>query len=395
MEGATSPAVLPVGGPADVPDFNRAVMTYRHERKFGRRRNVVWYNRVQDYTRGYMDRLWPVMKHPMMRGTLVLDFDKRPIGLSLIERRLEQEKKGEDTRWRYYYRGRPEGLRLYRVDQLAAAFSDPEKHFDPNLKPASEQEEKRLVWLGVETQDLTARLAEMLDHMAASGLTQKWTRKGEIGLRVTHVYRDSPAAAAGIQVGDILLEVKETGKDKPIELEPSGGRGGFRGSMPWMMGRGGRSSGGDGAIDRRNYLTALLTRLGPGTEITLAYLQGTERKTHDFTLQWAPHDFESADKVKDEKTGLTVKNLTYDVRAMLRLDDDQPGVIVAKVEDGEKADIAQIVPYQIITELNGRPVSDVKDYETRMKAIQEADTGTAVFTLLWMGKSRIVRIEFP
>jgi hypothetical protein len=146
----------------------------------------------------------------------------------------------------------------------------------------------------------------------------------------------------------------------------------------------------------RDYLTQLLTRLGPGAKISLAYLRGKEKLTHDFVLEWAPYDFDSAKKFKDEKAGLTVKDLTYDVRALLRLGDDQPGVIVAKVEDGQKADIAQIMPQHIITHINGQPLKDVKDFEEKMAAVEKATgPGTAELTLLWLGKSNIVRIQFP
>lgn len=394
MDGATSPGVLPMADAGPVPDFHRAVLTYVHERKFGRRRDTVWYNRVRGYGRGYKDRLWPELKTPPARGALILGIDRRPIGLCLIERRLEEEKKGEGGRWRYYYRGQQDGLQLYCMDQLVDAFKDPQAHFDPNLKPASEQEEKRLVWLGVETQPVGPRLAEMLDRLAGSKEIQKWTRKGEIGLRVAYVYEGSPAEKAGIVEGDILLEITEEGKTVPIELEP-GSRSGYRSYGRYGSGasRGGFSSSPAGG--RRNYLTELLTRLGPGTKIALTYLHGTEKKTHDFALEWAPHDLESADKFKDEKTGLTVKNLTYDIRAALRLKNDQPGVVVAKVEEGEKADIAQIGTHQIITEINGRPVRSVDEYKEIITPIAEGQQGgTAVLALLWMGKSHMVKITY-
>jgi len=45
----------------------------------------------------------------------------------------------------------------------------------------------------------------------------------------------------------------------------------------------------------------------------------------------APPDFDSARRWRNRKVGLTVKDLTYDIRTYLRLSDDQPGVIVSKV----------------------------------------------------------------
>ncbi len=382
---AESPAVMPLQ-PVPLPDVNRAVLTYVAERKFGGRRDTVWYNRISGYNRSYKDTLWPETQTPLTRGTLVMDFQGRPMGMSLIERRPEEEKKGESSRsWRY--RSRNDQLKLYQMDKLVDAFRNPQAHFDPNLRPTDQREEKRLVWLGVETQPVTPVLAEMLDDMASGEMVQKLTRRGQIGIRVTYVYEGSPADKAGIKPGAILIEVTEEGKDDPIELKPRGSYNRYS-----RYGRYSMAS----STNRNNYLTKLLTRLGPGAKIALTYLEGTEKKTHDFTLAWAPYDYASANKFKDEKTGLTVKDLTYDVLAYLHLPADQPGVIVWKVEPGEKAAVARITPFMILTELNSRPLKDVDDYQKRIEAIQQAEGGgTAVIKILVMGKSRMVRIVFP
>lgn len=386
-DGAESPAVLPSEW-AQVPDIQRAVMTYLPERKFGGRRDTLWYNRISGYKREYKDEQWPGYTNPLPRGTLVMDFDGRPIGLAMIERRPEEEKKGNARR---ISRDRDESVKIYRMAKLADAFASPEAHFDPNLRPTDEREEKRLVWLGVETQPVTPELAEMLDEMAGGDSVQKLTRRGEVGLRVTHVYTGSPAEKAGIRPGTVLLEIREQGKNDPIELKPLEGSYGYRFSRFRSYGG---SSDSDG--NRSNYLTKLLTRLGPGTKVAIAYLDGTEKKSQDFILEWAPYDYSSAAKFKDEKSGLTVKDLTYDIRAILHLDASQPGVICAKVEPGEKAAVAQIHPSVILTEINGRPIANVEDYQKRMEEIQGgANGGVADIRLLWMGKNRMVRITFP
>lgn len=387
MTGATSPGVLKAADAVAVPDFNRAVLTYVHERKFGQRRNTVWYNRVSSYDRGYEDRLWPTLKRRVGAGTLVLDTAGKPVGLCLVERFLDKEKRGEDSDW---YSDEADAVRLYPLSQLAEALARPADHFDANLEPVTGQQGHRLVWLGVETQLLDSRLAEMLDRIAGGDAVQQATRSGEIGLRITYLHKNSPAAKASLAEGDILLSITEAGKTKPIELTGEDSGGGY-----WWGGYAPRSATGT-QFERRNTLTRLLTRLGPGTTVELRYLSGGEVKTRTFVLQWSPPDYESADKYKDEKTGMTVKNLTYDVRAMLKLADDQSGVIVAKVEPGEKASMAQIYGFVIITELNGEPLENIKDYERLIKAVQDdGDGGTAVLSLWSMGKTRMVRIEFP
>jgi hypothetical protein len=388
---ATLPQALPLAGPA-LPEVNRAMLTYVAERKFGRRRDTVWYNRLTWYVKGYNDRLWPHPENALARGTLAMTFDEKPVGLCLTERQPEREKKEGEGRG-----GGSEMVRLYRLGELAEALKNPQAHFDPTLKPASEQEEKRTVWLGVEYQAMGPELAEMLDDLSGGGQAQKLSRNGEIGLRVTWVHKHSPAEKAGIAPGDVLLEIREEGKTEPIELRPRGEDGetfnpyaARRRSRGGFFQLSGSSRGG-----RAGYLTSLLTRLGAGTKIALVYLHGEEKVTQNFTLEWAPYDSASANKYKDEKTGVTVKDLTYDVRALLRLADDQPGVIVSKTEDGQKAAVADISPGVIITEINGKALRSVEDYEQAMTAIQKGKTGTAVLKLLWMGKNRMVKIEFP
>jgi hypothetical protein len=386
MTDATSPGVLKADDAAAVPDFNRAVLTYVHERKFGQRRNTVWYNRVSSYDRGYEDRLWPTLKRRAEAGTLVLNTAGKPVGLCLVERFLDKEKRGEDNGWYY---DDADAVRLYPLSKLAAALAKPSDHFDANLRPATGQQGHRLVWLGVETQLLDSRLAEMLDRIAGGDAVQQATRSGEIGLRITYLHKNSPAAKASLAEGDILLSITEDGKTKPIELTGEGS-GGY-----WWGGYAPRSATGT-QFGRRNNLTKLLTRLGPGTKVELRYLSGDEVKTQAFVLQWSPPDYESADKYKDEKTGVTVKDLTYDIRAMLKLDGDQPGVIVAKVEPGEKAALARIGGGVIITNINGESLKSIKDYERLIKGVQgNTDGGTAVLSLWSMGKSRRVKIEFP
>jgi hypothetical protein len=389
---AVSPGVLPQEA-APLPEVNRAMLTYLAERHFGHRRDTLWYNRLSGYTRGYQDRLWPQPANYMKRGTLALTFDEKPLGLCLIERRPEEEKKGEHGR---YSRGNDEEFQLYRMAELADAFKNPQMHFDPNLKPATEREEKRVVWLGVETQPVSPLLAEMLDDQLGSDQTQKLTRNGQVGLRITYVYKGSPAEKAELAPGDILLELREDGKAEPIELKNEGERGGGDEAFFSFSQRGrGGSRMGLASPSHNGYLTGMLTRLGPGAKVTLVYLRGTVKNTQNFTLELAPYDAASANKFKDEKTGLTVKDLTYDMRAFLRLSDDQPGVVVSKVEEGQKAAVAQVYPGLIITEINGRALKNVGDYEQAMTALQKAGAGTAVLKLLWMGKSRIIRIEFP
>lgn len=66
-----------------------------------------------------------------------------------------------------------------------------------------------------------------------------------------------------------------------------------------------------------------------------------------------PRDFESARKHKDEDLGLTVKELTYEMSKALNLEEDAPGVVLAKVA--------------------GEPISSLEGFAESIKKAREAD----------------------
>ena len=178
----------------------------------------------------------------------------------------------------------------------------PQGHFDPFARPMSRKEELRPAWLGVEFQPMTPALARALDAENA-------TRGGARGLLVTDVYDASPAARNGIKPGDILLSIGLQGFAGEIDLAVPAGSGE------------GRRSDTQGRLWRPtvNYLTVLLTQIGPGREARLRLLQGKKENTLDFTVEKAPDDFDNADQYQETSIGLTVRELTYEVRKVLRL----------------------------------------------------------------------------
>ena len=50
-----------------------------------------------------------------------------------------------------------------------------------------------------------------------------------------------------------------------------------------------------------------------------------------------PPSYDSAPKYKQEALGLTVRDMTYEVRRYLQKKDDDPGVVISKIELGSKA----------------------------------------------------------
>ena len=200
------------------------------------------------------------------------------------------------------------------------------------------------------------------------------TQDGRIGVVVNRVYPGSPAAEMGLTEGDILLKITVPGAPWPIELAGDD-REGYDvpdfdeadipkefAAMGYQMPR------------RRpwpsqdNYLTRLLGEIGQGTTVKLSYIHGTETLEKEFTIQQAPRDMLSAAKYKNEKLGLTVKDVTYEVRAALRLKPDEPAVVVRKVEQGTPAALARINTYELIRAVDGDSVDNVGTFEKLIAA---------------------------
>ncbi|MBP7053348.1 MAG: PDZ domain-containing protein [Phycisphaerae bacterium] len=283
--------------------------------------------------------------------------------------------------------------RLIDATEMARILGDLSAACDPHIRHLDKDEQKRRVWLGVE---YTAPDKEMIKQM---GLREP-TEDGQIGLMVNRIYEGSPAAALGLTEGDILLTITVPGTPWPIELrsdgsDDSGGPDIDEADIPKEFAAMGYQ------MPRRrpwpsrdNYLTGLLADIGQGTAVTLRYIHGVETLEKEFTIQQAPRDMLSAAKYKNEKLGLTVKDLTYEVRAALRLKPEEPAVVVTKVEQGTPAALARINAYELIRAVDGTSVDSVATLEKLIADAQQARKDSVRVTVEWMGKTRLADLKF-
>ena len=105
-------------------------------------------------------------------------------------------------------------------------------------------------------------------------------------------------------------------------------------------------------------------------------------------VEQSPPHYDAAVRYKSEALGLTVRDLTYEVRRYFRKEEGDPGVIISKIEPGSKASIGGIKPFEIITAVNDKPVRTVKDFENLT-----ADQTECRLSVLRMTKSRTVPIK--
>jgi len=264
---------------------------------------------------------------------------------------------------------------------------------DPHIRHLDKDEQKRRVWLGVE---YTAPEKEMIKQMNLREPTQD----GRIGVLVNRVYAGSPAAEMGLVEGDILLKVAVPGMPWPIELggddrESYGVPEFDEADIPKEFAAMGYQ------MPRRrpwpsqdNYLNRMLGEIGQGATVKLSYIHGTETLEKEFTIQQAPRDMLSAAKYKNDKLGLTVKDVTYEVRAALRLKPDDPSIVVVKVEQGTPAALARINTYELISAVDGVSVDNVATFEKLITQAQEAKKESVRVTVEWMGKTRLADLKF-
>lgn len=231
---------------------------------------------------------------------------------------------------------------------------------DAENRPLSEDEENRLAWLGVEMQGMDPDLARANNVMDQ-------TNGGASGGIVTYIYPDSPATKAGIREGDIILRLHVEGHPKPLEVNIQESP--MFGMMDQFWAALDRVP--EEYLDRlprpwgnaETNLTRALTDLGFGTPFVAdVWRDGKVEKIPMKVTQGPPH-YDAAARYKSDEAGLTVRNLTYEVRRYLQLKPDDPGVIIAKVERGSKASVAGLKPFETIRSINDQPVMDVKDFE--------------------------------
>jgi S1-C subfamily serine protease len=82
------------------------------------------------------------------------------------------------------------------------------------------------------------------------------------------------------------------------------------------------------------------------------------------------------------------------VRAALRLQPDEPAVVVTKVEQGTPTALARINAYELIRAVDGTPVDNVAALEKLIAQAQEAKKDSVRLTVEWMGKTRLADLKF-
>ena len=263
-----------------------------------------------------------------------------------------------------------------------AAFANPAEADISPVRPVPKEEEGVYGWIGLELQALDKDLADAMDIV-------KETENGAFGAVVSRVHEGSSAAAAGVQSDWVLLSIRPVG-ELGFRKVKVGDDDSFDGEFPWDR------------LDEvppqyfdhipvpwpsvTDGFTDELRKIGVGAKIEAEFLADGEKVVREITIEKGPAHYGNAPSFKWDDGGITVCDLTFEVREYLNLEADAPGVVVKRIESGAKAAVAGLRPFEVITSVNGAAIRDVKDFEAAV-----GDATDIRMEVLRMDKTRVVQ----
>jgi serine protease Do len=188
--------------------------------------------------------------------------------------------------------------------------------------------------IGVQITPVTKDLAEPLGLKEAEGAL------------VRLVERQGPAAAAGIEPGDVIVRYNE----KPVA--------------------------------ESNDLVEMVTRTKPDTTVPIEIVRDGQRRTLRVTvaaLELGESDTQPG-APSDTGFGMSLRDLTPQLRTQLGLPSERSGALVTGVEQAGPAARAGIRGGDIILEVNRMAVSGATDAVAALRRVRDGDTA---FALLW------------
>lgn len=221
------------------------------------------------------------------------------------------------------------------------------KEYIANPQSENEQDD---AWLGVFTQPLTDDMAEY------------WDLPKEGGVIVSSLVPGSPAVSAGFRRGDVITEFNGT----PIRARQNKEVLGF---------------------------TKLVRETGVGQNVEVNFYRDGEPMTIGLTLAGRPKSASDANEFESVTFGITVRELTQDVRILMNLSEDTRGVIVRRVKRGSWASLGGMRAGVIILDFGGHPVTSPEEFEAAA-AKAEADRQPEISVFCRVGsRTRFFRLK--
>jgi serine protease Do len=181
-------------------------------------------------------------------------------------------------------------------------------------------------WMGVQIQPITEDLAKTYRMADAKGAV------------ISDVTNDSPADKAGLEPGDVVVEVD------------------------------GRQ------VEDNNDLSRYIASRAPGTNVRLKVLREGAEKNISLTLGTFPEETaegEDAEEQAGVQLGMTLRELTPELAARLEMPRTAKGVVIMDIEAGTAAEEAGLQRGDVIVSVNGQTVEDPDDFKQEIDKARE------------------------
>jgi len=204
-------------------------------------------------------------------------------------------------------------------------------------------------YLGISMNDVTPDNAQFFNLPDATGAI------------VSQVTPDSPAGRAGLKNGDVLRELN-----------------------------------GKKIVDGRA-LQVAVSETAPGTAIDLGILRDGKPESLKVTVgefhKEAPEEASNTGASEQRgRLGLTVADLSPDVRQQLHVPEQVHGAAIAEVRPGSAADDAGLTPGDVILEVNRHPVESADSFVSQIHTVpQDKD----ILLLVWSNGGASYRVVHP
>jgi len=187
--------------------------------------------------------------------------------------------------------------------------------------------------------------------------------KGRQGALVASVAPNGPAAKAGVEPGDVIIQFN----GKPVK--------------------------------DRDALVSMVVATSPNTTVPVRVVRDREERTVNVTVGELDLDAEQAriagggrgpapQQEASSGFGMSLSNITPDVQRRLRLDDSVRGAVVVDVEPTSAAARAGIMPGDVITRVGRATIGSVADASRELGRV--ASGGTAILRIMRNGQDTAV-----
>ncbi|MEW6413273.1 MAG: PDZ domain-containing protein [Candidatus Zixiibacteriota bacterium] len=210
-------------------------------------------------------------------------------------------------------------------------------------------------WLGITLQALTTDMANF------------WGLDTPGGIIVNDIVKNSPAAEAGLQVGDVIYAVN----GQPVEVDKE---------------------------EEVPVFQRFIAELGPDAAVEFSIIRLAENQVDSLTLlaklQSAPMGASDAPEYENKALEFTARDLVFGDYLFYNLDSDTfKGVVVSELKQGGLADLEGLSVGDIIQRLGSAVVTNVDELKAAMEEIEKARPSEVIFFVWRDNKTLFVNIK--